>query len=68
MNIAFTSRSAAALRKKISPTAARPCRPLPLRVAAALPRAVPDADRSVIYKFAIDRVNGLAAGYVHRDL
>jgi len=34
--------------------AARPCRPRSLRVAAPLPRSVPDANRSVIYEFAMD--------------
>ena len=46
--IAFTSRSAAALREKIWRTAAHPCRPGLLRLAAPLPRSVPDANRSVI--------------------
>src|SRR5262249_21136754 len=37
-------------------TAAVSGRPYPLRMAAPLPRSVPDADRGVIYEFAIDRV------------
>jgi hypothetical protein len=43
-------------RRTIWPTAARPCRPWLLGVAAPLPRSVPDVDRGVIYEFAIDRV------------
>src|SRR5262249_38888237 len=35
-------------------TAAGSGRPYPLRMAAPLPRSVPDADRGVIYEFAID--------------
>ena|SRR5215813_7307446 len=41
-------------RRTIWPTAARPCRPRPLRVAAPLPGSIPDANRSVIYEFAMD--------------
>jgi hypothetical protein len=60
--IGFTSRSVAALQGKIWRTAARPCGPLSL-MAAPLPRSVPDANRSVIYEFAMDRVrNSNCAG------
>ena len=35
----------------------RPRRPCLLRLAEPLPRPVPDADRGVIYEFAMDRRN-----------
>jgi hypothetical protein len=46
--VAFTSRSAAALRENV--LASRR-----LRLTASLPRSVPDANRGVIYEFALDR-------------
>ena len=52
--IAFTSRSAVALQENDLASRRPPMRPWPLRVAAPLPRSVPDADCSVIYKFAMD--------------
>ena len=42
--------------RTIWPPTARPCRPRPLRLGAPLPRSIPDADSSVSYKFAMDRV------------
>jgi hypothetical protein len=51
------SRSPVTLRthsgRTIWPTAGRPRRPDRLRLAESLPRSVPDADRSVIYEFAM---------------
>jgi hypothetical protein len=57
MKIAFTSRSAAALRESDLANRRPPMPPLPLRLAVLLPRSVPDADRSVIYEFAMDWLN-----------
>ena len=45
-------------------TAARPCRPRPLRVAAPLPRSISDANRSVIYEFAMDRLHDASFCYI----
>src|SRR5262249_33776279 len=56
MTIAFSSRPAAALREKCLANRRRFGPSLPTRMAAPLPRSVPDADRGVIYEFAIDTV------------
>jgi len=56
MKIAFTSPSAAALRENDLANRRPPMPSSTTTRTAALPRSIPDANRSVIYEFAMDRL------------